>query len=107
MQALLLWGQLVLVAWNAMHLFWSPATGDAAKAHLRMWVALRALSFALSALQLRHGYPPQASYTYVQPICVCCFKHNLLRNHFLIFACIRASGVSIVCQVAISNACSP
>ena len=28
-----------------------------------MWVALRAASFALSALQLRHGYPPPAAYT--------------------------------------------
>ncbi len=52
----------MLVAWHAMHLFWSPATGGTAKAHLRAWVALRALSFALSALQLRHGYPPKASY---------------------------------------------
>ena len=78
LQALLLWGQLVLVAWNAMHLFWSPATGGAAKAHLRVWVALRALSFALSALQLRHGYPPQASYAYAQRACVCCSEHILL-----------------------------
>lgn len=80
MQALLLWGQLVLVAWNAMHLFWGPATGGAAKAHLRVWVALRALSFALSALQLRHGYPPQASYMYVQCNHTCCFEHMLLGN---------------------------
>ena len=78
LQALLLWGQLVLVAWNAMHLFWSPATGGAAKAHLRVWVALRALSFALSALQLRHGYPPQAAYTCVQRTHVCCSDHILL-----------------------------
>lgn len=62
-QTALLWGQLLLVAWNALHLFWSPATGGAAKAHLRVWVALRAVSFALSALQLRHGYPPPAAYT--------------------------------------------
>lgn len=78
LQALLLWGQLLLVAWHAMHLFWSPATGGAAKAHLRAWVALRALSFALSALQLRHGYPPQASHTYVQRTHVSCSQHILL-----------------------------
>ena len=46
-----------------LHLFWSPLeTSGGAKAHLRVFVLLRLISFALSTLQLRSGYPPPASY---------------------------------------------
>jgi hypothetical protein len=47
----------------ALHLFWSPLeTSGGAKAHLRVFLLLRSVSFALSTLQLRSGYPPPASY---------------------------------------------
>lgn len=47
----------------ALHLFWSPLeTSSGAKAHLRVFLLLRSISFALSTLQLRSGYPPPASY---------------------------------------------
>ncbi|KAL6770350.1 hypothetical protein ACKKBG_A34605 [Auxenochlorella protothecoides x Auxenochlorella symbiontica] len=45
-----------------LSLFWSPATSGRAHAHLRTLVALKCISFAMSALQLRTGYPPPASY---------------------------------------------
>ena len=49
----------------ALHLFWSPLeTSGGAKAHLRVFLLLRSISFVLSTLQLRSGYPPPASYRY-------------------------------------------
>ena len=45
-----------------MSLFWSPLTSPTAPACLRTLLLLRCASFALSALQLRAGYPPPASY---------------------------------------------
>lgn len=63
-QALLLWTQMVLFYWYTMTLFWSPATSTTAKLHLRVLMALKSLSFTFSALQLRNGYPPPASYRY-------------------------------------------
>ena len=62
LQALLLWGQMVLFYWYTMTLFWSPATGAVAKAHLRVLIAIKSLYFTFSAMQLRNGYPPPASY---------------------------------------------
>lgn len=61
-QAVLLWTQMVLFYWYTMSLFWSPATSTGAKLHLRILVAIKSLSFTFSALQLRNGYPPPASY---------------------------------------------
>jgi hypothetical protein len=61
-QALLLWTQMVLFYWYTMSLYWSPATSTTAKLHLRILIALKSLSFTFSALQLRNGYPPPASY---------------------------------------------
>ena len=40
----------------------SAATGPPPRDHLRILLALKSASFALSALQLRTGYPPPASY---------------------------------------------
>ena len=62
LQALLLWGQMALFYWYTMTLFWSPATGAAAKTHLRILIAIKSLYFTFSAMQLRNGYPPPASY---------------------------------------------
>lgn len=63
LQALLLAGQAVLVYWYCLSLFWSPLeVSGAARGHLRMFVALKSLVFVFSALQLRSGYPPPASY---------------------------------------------
>ena len=64
MQALLLWVQMALFYWYTMTLFWSPATGAVAKTHLRVLMAIKSLYFTFSALQLRNGYPPPASYRY-------------------------------------------
>ena len=64
LQALLLWGQMVLFYWYTMTLFWSPATGGAAKMHLRVLIAIKSLYFTFSAMQLRNGYPPPASYRF-------------------------------------------
>lgn len=62
-KAVLLTVQLVAVLWYAMALFWSPGqTSNAARMHLRIFTALKSLSFVFSALQLRSGYPPPASY---------------------------------------------
>ncbi len=63
MQALLLAGQAALVFWYCLSLYWSPLeTSGAARAHLRVFAALKCLAFVFSALQLRSGYPPPASY---------------------------------------------
>ena len=62
MQALLLWTQMGLFFWYSLGLFWSPATGAVAKAHLRVLMAAKSLSFVFAALQLRNGFPPPASY---------------------------------------------
>ena len=64
LQALLLWVQMALFYWYTMTLFWSPATGAVAKTHLRVLMAIKSLYFTFSALQLRNGYPPPASYRY-------------------------------------------
>lgn len=45
-----------------MDLFWSANTGTHARSDLRIVLLLKTLSFTFSALQLRHGYPPPASY---------------------------------------------
>lgn len=64
-KAILLVGQLVVTYWYCLTLFWSPLeTSGGAKAHLRLFILLRSASFAVSALQLRSGYPPPASYRY-------------------------------------------
>jgi len=62
LQALLLWVQMALFYWYTMMLFWSPATGGVAKTHLRVLIAIKSLYFTFSAMQLRNGYPPPASY---------------------------------------------
>ncbi len=69
-QAVLFWTQMALFYWYTMTLFWSPATSTTAKLHLRILMAIKSLSFTFSALQLRNGYPPPASYRCVplQPI---------------------------------------
>lgn len=53
---------MALFYWYTMTLFWSPATGAVAKTHLRVLMAIKSLYFTFSALQLRNGYPPPASY---------------------------------------------
>ena len=55
---------MALFYWYTMTLFWSPATGAVAKTHLRVLMAIKSLYFTFSALQLRNGYPPPASYRY-------------------------------------------
>eukprot|EP00887_Chlorella_sp_A99_P004668 scaffold4.g4668.t1 len=55
-------GQLALYFWYCLSLFWSPMASAAARAHLRVLLLLKSPAFALSALQLRTGYPPPASY---------------------------------------------
>ncbi len=64
-QAALLAGQVVAVYWYCLSLYWSPLeTSGTARAHLRAFAALKSLAFVFSALQLRSGYPPPASYQY-------------------------------------------
>lgn len=55
---------MTLFFWYCSTLVWSPADPAAhtPRDHLRVLLALKAASFALSALQLRTGYPPPASY---------------------------------------------
>jgi hypothetical protein len=62
MQAGLLITQMALFYSYTMFLFWSPLTSTGARLHLRLIMLLKAVSFALNALQLRNGYPPPASY---------------------------------------------
>jgi len=59
---LLLVCQMVLFYWYCLTLFWSVTTGTTAKAHLRIILLLKSITFAFSALQLRSGYPSPASY---------------------------------------------
>lgn len=68
-QAVLFWAQMVLFYWYTMTLFWSPATSTGAKLHLRILMAIKSLSFTFSALQLRNGYPPPASYRSARQLC--------------------------------------
>ena len=67
---------MALFYWYTMMLFWSPATGAVAKTHLRVLMAIKSLYFTFSALQLRNGYPPPASYRYclmgLHPECAAC-----------------------------------
>lgn len=59
----LLAGQMALLLPVAMSQYWSPAAGAWPRFHLRALLLLKVASFCLSALQLRGGYPPRASYT--------------------------------------------
>ncbi|KAK9858804.1 hypothetical protein WJX84_000839, partial [Apatococcus fuscideae] len=61
-KAALLWSQIAIFYPFVMNLFWSANTGTHARSDLRIILVLKSLSFAFSALQLRHGYPPPASY---------------------------------------------
>ena len=58
--------------WYCLSLFWSPLeVSGAARGHLRVFAALKSLVFVFSALQLRSGYPPPASYQYAPADVVC------------------------------------
>ena len=72
-----------------LSLFWSPATSGAAKAHLRVLMAAKSLSFVFAALQLRNGYPPPASYR-----CVCVLGAGL--------PCLSAMLLALGHQAALS-----
>ncbi|KAK9863698.1 hypothetical protein WJX84_001768 [Apatococcus fuscideae] len=61
-KATLLWSQMAIFYPFVMNLFWSANTGTHARSDLRIILLLKTLSFTFSALQLRHGYPPPASY---------------------------------------------
>ncbi len=54
---------MALYFWYCLTLFWSPPASLATRFHLKAVILIKAASFALSALQLRSGYPPPASYT--------------------------------------------
>ena len=54
--------QLGLYFGYCLSLFWSPLASAGARAHLRTLILIKSASFVLSALQLRTGYPPPASY---------------------------------------------
>jgi hypothetical protein len=65
-KALLLLGQLLLFIPFCMSLFWSPVVSSSSsrpKEHLRVFLVLKAASWVSSALQLRSGFPPRASFT--------------------------------------------
>ena len=62
LQALLLWTQMAVFYVYVLKLFWSPTTSSTARSHLRVVVLLKSCAFVLYALQLRHTYPPRASY---------------------------------------------
>jgi hypothetical protein len=65
-KALLLLGQLLLFIPFCMSLFWSPAapsSSSRAREHIRVFLVLKAASWVSSALQLRSGFPPRASFT--------------------------------------------
>jgi hypothetical protein len=53
--------ELALYFYYCTSLAWAPSAHPA-RAHLRALIALKCGSFAASALQLRTGYPPPASY---------------------------------------------
>jgi hypothetical protein len=54
--------QAVTVISSSMALYWSPATGPTAHNHLRVFLGLKLVSFCLSGLQLKSGFPPRASF---------------------------------------------
>ena len=62
LQALLLWSQMAVFYIYVLKLFWSPTTSSTARTHLRVAMLLKSCAFVLYALQLRHTYPPRASY---------------------------------------------
>ena len=62
LQALLLWAQMALFYYYTFSLFWSPFSSSSARNQLRLLMLMKTASFALSALQLRSGYPPRASF---------------------------------------------
>lgn len=62
LQAVLLWTQMALFYYYTFSLFWSPFTGSKSRNQLRLLMLIKTASFALSALQLRSGYPPRASF---------------------------------------------
>ena len=53
---------MALFYYYTFSLFWSPFTGSKSRNQLRMLMLIKTASFALSALQLRSGYPPRASF---------------------------------------------
>lgn len=61
-KAVLLWVQMALFYYYTFSLFWSPSTSSKSRNQLRFLMLLKTASFALSALQLRSGYPPRASF---------------------------------------------
>ncbi|KAA6417866.1 MAG: hypothetical protein FRX49_12164, partial [Trebouxia sp. A1-2] len=61
-KALLLWAQMALFYYYTFSLFWSPFSSSSARNQLRLLMLMKTASFALSALQLRSGYPPRASF---------------------------------------------
>lgn len=64
-KALLLLGQLTLIIPLCMSLFWSPVAASSssrARQHIRVFLVLKAASWVSSALQLRSGFPPRASF---------------------------------------------
>ncbi len=68
LQALLLWAQMALFYYYTFSLFWSPFSSSTARNQLRLLMLMKTASFALSALQLRSGYPPRASFRYLLPL---------------------------------------
>ena len=69
-QALLLWAQMALLFTVTVRMFWAAYIDGTARAHLRVFMALRLLSFCSSALQLRTGFPPAASHRCRPPLAV-------------------------------------
>lgn len=64
-KAMLLLAQLLLFIPFCMRLFWSPvasSSSSAARQHERVFMVLKAASWVSSALQLRSGFPPRASF---------------------------------------------
>jgi hypothetical protein len=64
-KALLLLGQLVLFIPFCMSLFWSPVasvSSSRTRQHISAFLVLKAASWVSSALQLRSGFPPRASF---------------------------------------------
>lgn len=61
-KALLLLGQLLLFVPLSMSLFWSPVASASTRQHVRVFMLLKAASWVSSALQLRSGFPPRASF---------------------------------------------
>jgi hypothetical protein len=61
-KALLLLGQLLLFVPLSMSLFWSPVASASTRQHVRVFMLLKSASWVSSALQLRSGFPPRASF---------------------------------------------